>query len=455
MGEIIVKRCATAGCHVDQSKEAAGGLSLENWTKMFEGGSGGSIAIPYRSDMSWLCYFVNTYSDLGISLKPSMPVNGKTLTRDEVITLKNWVDQGAPSNNGIIAFSGNDFRKKYYVIHKGCDDVAVFDADTKLLMRYIKVGSTEGTVNSAHNIKVSPDGKYWYVIFIADSVIQKFRTSDDSYVGSISIGQASWNTLTISPDGKKAFIVAWQDDGKIAYVDLENMTLLKMYSFPTLMVQPHGIAATSDFKTLYVTSQNGNDIYKIDVTLPMIPDLSYVLLQPGETVNQGSDTYDPHEIIFSPDGTKYFVSCQKTNEVRVFNQSNDSLIAVIPVGTNPLEFAISKKQSQLFVTCGEDPNVTGGNFKGSVYVINYNTLQIEKILNDKLYQPHGIQVDEKNNLLIVASENANPNGPVPHHTSLCGGRNGYVSFYDLNTLQQLYNYKTEVSVDPYQVAVRN
>ncbi|HAP00356.1 MAG TPA: hypothetical protein DCQ93_00375, partial [Bacteroidetes bacterium] len=81
VGEIIVKRCATAGCHVDQSKEAAGGLSLENWTKMFEGGSGGSIAIPYRSDMSWLCYFVNTYSDLGISLKPSMPVNGKTLTR--------------------------------------------------------------------------------------------------------------------------------------------------------------------------------------------------------------------------------------------------------------------------------------------------------------------------------------------------------------------------------------
>ncbi len=450
----MVKKCATAGCHNETSKAATGGLSLETWSKLFEGASSGSVIIPFRADQSWLCYFVNTYDDLGLKLSPTMPVNGTKLTHDEVVLLQDWINKGAPSVTGEVAFSGDPNRNKYYVTNQGCDNVTVFDTKTKLAMRYIDVGIIPEVIEVPHDIKTSPDGKYLYVIFAAGSVIQKFSTVTDSLIGQIDITQGSWNTMTISSDGKHAFIVDFSPNGRIAYVDLENLTLIKMYSAATLFVNPHGITAPADFKTLYVTSQYGNYILKIDVTNFLLPDIQQIVIAPGEIANNNNGTYDPHQIQLSPDETKYFVTCQASNEVRVFQRSNDSLINIIPVGTYPLEMELSEKHNYLFVTCEEDPT-TNPNFRGSVYIIDYNTYQIVKVLQNNFSEPHGIGVDDKNNLLIIPSRNVNPNGPVPHHTSTCGGRNGYVQLVDLNTLQFIPNYKAEVSVDPYEVAVKN
>ena len=63
IGKIVYTRCAVSGCHTDADKEAAGGLSMSSWDKLFEGGHGSAAVIPYRSDYSPLCYFINTYSD--------------------------------------------------------------------------------------------------------------------------------------------------------------------------------------------------------------------------------------------------------------------------------------------------------------------------------------------------------------------------------------------------------
>ena len=68
------------------------------------------------------------------------------------------------------------------------------------------------------------------------------------------------------------------------------------------------------------------------------------------------------------------------------------------------------------------------------------------------YQPHGLGIDEANNILVVASRNIQINGPTPHHTGVCG-RNGFVSYFNINTMQ-LLSKKTEVASDPYSVAVR-
>lgn len=452
VGEIIVKKCATSGCHIESSKAAAGGLALETWDKLFEGGSAGSVVIPYSSEQSWLSYFINTFSDLGISLTPTMPINSDKLSYKEVELLQQWINNGAPSANGKIAFADDPNRNKFYVTNQGCDIVTVFDTKSKLAMRYIKVGVSEN-IETPHNIKVSPDGKYWYVIFATGNVIQKFRTADDSFVGSIEISQGSWNTFTISNDGKFAYIVDFSNNGRIAYVDLENLTLIKTISAASILFTPHGITTTADFKTLYITNQYGNYIYKIDVSNILLPEISTVIIVPGQPQSDVHDIYDPHEVALSPDGTKYFVSCQASNEVRVFKQSNDSLLAVIPVGVFPLEFSFSKSHSYLFVSCEYDQSQI--NFKGAVYVIDYNTFQVVKILNENLFEPHGIAVDEKNNLLIIANRNVSPNGPAPHHTSVCGGRNGYIRLVDLNSLEFIKSFRSEVSTDPYQIAVKN
>jgi DNA-binding beta-propeller fold protein YncE len=130
----------------------------------------------------------------------------------------------------------------------------------------------------------------------------------------------------------------------------------------------------------------------------------------------------------------------------------DTLLKVIPVGKYPLEMAASKSKELLFVTCQEDTN-PNPLAKGSIYVIDMKTLTVVKIIKEKFYQPHGIAIDDKRDLLYVISRNADRNGPAPHHISECGNRNGFFHVININTWQRV-SPTSEVSVDPYSADVR-
>lgn len=458
VGKIILTKCATQGCHNDASKEAVGGLSMSSWDKLFEGGRGGSVVIPFRYDFSTLFFFTNTYSDLGVVASPRMPYSSdgsrSALTREEILILKDWINAGAPKRNGMAKFSDDPFRKKIYCTNQGCDVVTVFDEQTSLPMRYINVGNS-ANIESPHRINVSPDGQYWYVVFIAGNSIQKYRTSDDSYVGEINIGFGNWNNFVITSDSKKAFVIDWDAQGKIYYLDLEDLSKPPVkYQGANLFTFPHGGALNNASTMLYITAQIGNFIYKLDVTNPLSPNgPDQIVLQTGESANTFSK-YDPHEVAFSPDETKYFVTCQKSNEVRVFQSSNDSLLAVIPVGIYPQEMTFSLSTPYLFVTCMEDSVAFPfPNTRGCVSVINYQTNSFVKNVNVG-FQPHGIVVDDLKKEVYVANRNRTQDGPAPHHTTGCGGRDGFITFIDMQTLDLIPNKKYELSVDPYSIAIR-
>jgi DNA-binding beta-propeller fold protein YncE len=449
IGKIILTKCAVSGCHNDASYQGAGGLNLTSWEKLFEGGNGSACVIPFREDFSTLCYYVNTYQDLGISLSPTMPLNGEPLSKDEVKTIYEWIKNGAPDKSGYVKFSDNPTRKKYYVANQGCRVVTVFDQETQLPMRYIDVESGNA---SPHMIRLSPDKQFWYVISIGGNSIKKYRTTDDVYVGEIQIGVGNYNTFCITSDSKKAYIVDFSAIGKIIEVNLESMTLLNSYT-TTDWANIHGSCLSPDGQFLYVTSQLQNRIFKIPVNdfslyTEIVMNSSFPSTLQGIT--------DPHEVIFAPDGSKYFVSCNTSNEVRVFDSSSDTLISVIPTGQFPVEFSLSAQHPYLFVSCMEDvthlnPPTTGK--KGVISVINYNTNTLVQHIDAGFYQPHGMSVDESKDILIIASRNQETNGPAPHHTTNCGGRNGYLTFIQLNTLQKT-GKRIEISVDPYSVAVR-
>lgn len=440
VAEIIVKKCATSGCHNTQSKDAASGLDLSSWETMFLGNRNGAVSIPYRSDQSTLFYFINTDSTLGIVQKPTMPFNGIPLSKAEVLTIRNWIDAGAPNCNGMIKFSDNPSRKKIYIANQGCDLVGVHDAVTKVVMRYINVGNSP-SIESPHMIKISPDGQYWYVAFINSTVLQKYRTSDDSFVGEANITQGSWNTFTISPDGSKAWVVDFSSAGRIAYVNLNTMQLELMYSDPGMFNSPHGSMISPDGNILYVTGQLSNVIYKWDVTNTLTPDYEEIIIS-----NSGGATAESHEIIFSPDGTKYFITCTGRDEVRVFSYPDDNFIAAIPTADYPLEMSVSPDNGLIFVTC---------EVANAVTVIDYTNLTAVKNIPVG-FQPHGVAVDDVKNQVYITNRNTpSSGGPPPHHTSSCGGRNGYLTIINMASLQQIPGFKMELSVDPYSAAVRN
>lgn len=447
---IVRSQCSTTGCHTSQAKEASGGLSMETWNELFAGGNGGAVVIPYRPDQSWVMYYINTDTSRGPALTPTMPYLKPPLGDADWQTLYDWIAAGAPDENGQVAFSADPERRKFYVSNQGCDLVSVFDASSKMCMRYIDVGQDPGAGNVPHQLRVSPDGNFWYVVFVNGTVIQKFSAADDSYVGSIDIGSGNWNTMAITGDGRRGFAVDWSDAGKVAYVDLEGMKFIRYYNG---LAFPHGSWVNKAGTTLYVTSQSGNYIYKLDITNPDFPDVEQIVLKPGQLPNNIAGTLDPHEVILSPDESRYFVTCQASNEVRVMDAGTDTLIKIVSVGQYPLEFAISMSKNLLFVTCEYDA-CDDDKCLGSVSVIDMNTLEVIKELQDGLYEPHGIAVMEEEGYVVVASRNVDTNGPAPHHTSDCGGRNGYLKLIDLNTLEFVSGYRTEVSVDPYSVVAR-
>lgn len=448
VGKIIFTKCATPGCHTDISKGASGGLSMESWDKLFEGGTGSACVIPYRSDYSTLFAYINTYSDLGMTLVPTMPYNETKLTREDVTIIKNWIDAGAPSRDGAIKFADNPNRKKFYVVNQGCDVVTVFDQATLLPMRYINVGSTAG-IESPHMIRVSPDGQFWYVIFLASQYIEKYRTSDDSFVARAFIGSGSWNTFVITSNSQTAYCIDFSPTA--AVISTVNLSAMTALASPGLSY-PHGSALNNTNDTLYITQQQNNKIYKfpvVDFAAYSEANL-YTGVAPSPTLNS-------HDVRFTPTGTKYFVTCQGTSEVRVMQTSNDSLLAIIPVGALPSELSFSTTTPFVYVTCPEDTLTFPGK-RGSVAIINYITNTVQSTIYSG-HQPHGIEVDDVKKLVYVVNRNASNDGPAPHHTSVCGGKNGNVSFIDLMTRTMLTTpngsiRKIEISVDPYSVSIR-
>jgi len=442
VARIMETRCATAGCHNKASFVNAGGLLLDTWEHMFDGGNNGSVIVPYSPDYSSLLYFINTHADQGPIAVPTMPLNDSPLSLDEYLTIRNWVASGAPDVDGNISFSSEGAtRQKIYMAMQGCDVIAVVDAASRVVMRYIPVGKSTA-IEQPHCVRVSKDGKYAYVSFLAGEYVQKIdATTDELLPEAAHVGIGQWNVIHPSEDGTQLMITDWSNTGKVIMINTADMSVQPQFGGD--FKKPHGVTSNAGFNTFYVTSELENFIYKFSFQQ------AYFKKVPIDEGNAPPRVI--HEIIMLPGDTRYMVTCQETDEVRVMDAIADTLIKVIPVGIQPQELAISTTKPYVFVTCIQD-NSSWPGYVGSVYVINYNTYEVTKV-EGPMYQPHGIAVDDINGTFYVVSRNASESGPPPHHTSSCQGRNGYYHVYDLNTLQRLPK-RYEVSVDPYSADVR-
>jgi len=205
-----------------------------------------------------------------------------------------------------------------------------------------------------------------------------------------------------------------------------------------LLIYPHGIGMNGN--NLYVTTQPGNFLYKIDVTDINNPVFNQLPLQNGANT---------HEIHFSEDRMEYAVSSVGLNQVWFFNAATDALIATVPTGIAPEEPHYAG--NYLFVTCPAD-NVTFPGKQGCVTIIDATTHTFIKNIYTG-WNPHGVVPDEENGKVWILHRNIYSGGPPPHHSSACSGRNGYMTAIDLNTLELIPDLKPELAVDPYFGAV--
>ncbi len=449
--QILVTRCAQSGCHNATSSVNAAGLDLSSFNAMLKGGNSGAVVIPFSPDQSTLFQFINTFPDLGPMAKPTMPINLAPLTRNEVQLLRNWIVAGCPNRDGDIPFSENaGTRPKAYITNQGCDGVSIVDAATHLVMRYVRVGGNPTQIENPHCLRVSPNKQDWFVCFSSGQYFEAYDAVTDTLRKRTFLGPGNWNILKVSPDSRYVSVTDFSNNGKWVELDAQTLAVRRTIAGNGVLTYPHGIAYTKTQDTVYVTAQYGNMVYRI---IPAIPQIDAISLQPGQAPVTTPQLLDPHEVLMSPDYTRYFVTCQASNEVRVMRTGADTLIAIIPTGVYPLEMALSANKQELYVVCQEDPNPIYPTYRGSVYVIDINTYVVKRKLYERFFQPHAIAVDDTHKELYVASRNVDPTGPAPHHVSECVGRNGFFHVIDL-TQFAVKRTSSELSVDPYSADVK-
>ncbi|HEX8712053.1 MAG TPA: beta-propeller fold lactonase family protein, partial [Terracidiphilus sp.] len=76
------------------------------------------------------------------------------------------------------------------------------------------------------------------------------------------------------------------------------------------------------------------------------------------TVGAILDFADPVELLFSPDGTRLYVLCQQSGEVRVLNAATNAPIKTITVGHMPRGFSLSADGGRLFVANTWDDTIS-------------------------------------------------------------------------------------------------
>ena len=88
---LLTKYCVA--CH--NADEAEGGLNLETFESMMQGGKGGAVLLPGRSDLSRLVRVISGEA------KPKMPPEGNEApTKAELESLQVWITQGARGPDG-------------------------------------------------------------------------------------------------------------------------------------------------------------------------------------------------------------------------------------------------------------------------------------------------------------------------------------------------------------------
>lgn len=105
----------------------------------------------------------------------------------------------------------------------------------------------------------------------------------------------------------------------------------------------------------------------------------------------------PVELLFSHDGSRLFVLCQGTDEVRVLDTSTFLPIAVIPVGHIPRGFALSFNGETLYVA---------NTWDDSISVIDTRTLKVRATWHEAA-EPSSIAADHEGRRLYVANRISN------------------------------------------------
>ncbi|HWW82362.1 MAG TPA: beta-propeller fold lactonase family protein [Vicinamibacterales bacterium] len=247
-------------------------------------------------------------------------VDAKTLKVTKKIPLS-----GHPNNIAV----GRDGRRVYVAIIQAPGGVDVIDTASQ---ERVKTVPTKGTI---HNTYVTPDGKYVVAGSIQAKTINVIDAQTEQPAWSMELDQGIRPmTFSANPDGStKWLFVQISDFHGFVVVDFQARKEVTRISLPQLapgktpVLQgadaSHGMAVTSDGKTLVVCSRLNSALYSYS-----LPDLK--LLGSADLGGKGAAW-----VTLTPDGKTAYVANAVSNTVSVVDIKSMQEVTRIAVGYVP------------------------------------------------------------------------------------------------------------------------
>jgi YVTN family beta-propeller protein len=244
----------------------------------------------------------------------------KTLKVTKHIPLTNHPNNVAVSKDG---------KRVYVAIVAGAGAVDVIDTGTLTRVKSIR---TEGGI---HNVYVTPDGKFVVAGSIPGRKISVIDQKTEEILWTVptreGVRPMAFDT---NPDGStKRIFVQLSGFNGFTTVDFATHKLGDEIKLPELPkaekvteglqgAPAHGLAVTSDGKTLGVLSKMNTRIYFFS-----LPDL--------KMLGESKVGHHPDWLTFTPDGKRVYVANAGSNSVSVVDVATHKEITQIPVGQVP------------------------------------------------------------------------------------------------------------------------
>lgn len=425
---IFTSGCAVSGCHVGTSghpvivpfkaaDHAGPQFSLLSWEGLMNGGDHGAVVVPYKAAKSHLIFHLNTDTLVAPVSTPHMPLNGSALPLNQLQTLIRWVNAGAYNEVGAVALSSYPMGK-VLVTNQAEDLVCIIDVATGLVSRYIQAGAENVFTQppqAPHNITVDKPRGVYYVNLVGAGKVLKFSLSSNALLGEVS-GIASPTQVALSQTGDTGYVAQFAA-GRNAIRRFHTSTMTLMDSIASLNFErPHGVQITPDQTELWVTGNSTDNIMVVHLA-----DETTELIQLNDQPPGSGFLLLPYQTAMTPDNRFVYVSCQKSNEVRVIDRSTKTVTAVIPVGQWPLILAVSPDGRYVY---------SANRNSDDVSVIRTSDNTVAATIPNVGPQPHGIDITADGRYAYVACENVISLIP-PHHPTEGSKRPGFVSIIDL------------------------
>ena len=254
--------------------------------------------------------------------------------------------------------------KNYYVYVAAESDDTVhlvrFGPDGGELVRSISVGAFATETEGPHGIKVSPDGRHWYVS-IAHGMpygsVFKYDTSDNISVSDVQVGLFP-ATMDISSTTGLMFVANFNLHG-----DMEPSTISVIDTVSMIEIaqvdqgfMPHGSRTSPDGKFHYSVGMMDDTLYEIDVMNLKVGRKLYLAKDDGKPPQMN---HDGHNMAVAkptwaqPHPTKPFVyvALQGVDQIAEVSLEDWKITRRFHTQKGPYNLAVSPDGKMILATC--------------------------------------------------------------------------------------------------------